>query len=186
MLRNSWERLALFSYGELETLIARFYGASAKAQVGALRGRIRHLRRLGLPIGVAPGGSGRKIAYGKEQVYELGFCLQLEQLGIDPSLAVDLLKAHGHRKYILRAYGEAEEALQKGELYFFWLVTEFMSAGWSTKKLKFPGLPVFQAGSLEEFEDAIARFDSRQGGCMALFHMTTLVREVLEAAKAQE
>ena len=176
--------IGLFGYGQLETLIARIYGAPAKAQTGALRGRLRHLRRLGLPIGAAR-GSGNKITYGKEQVYELGFCLQLEQLGIDPSLAVDLLKAY-RETYILRAYANAEEALQNGEDYFFWLVTEFMSAGWSTKKLKFPGLPVFQAGSLEEFEDAIARFDSRQGGCMALFHMTTLVREVLEAAKAQE
>jgi hypothetical protein len=171
--------LALFSYGQLETLIARIYGASAKAQTGALRGRIRHLRRLGLPIGLAR-GSGNKITYGKKQVYELGFCLQLEQLGVDPNLAARLLKAR--REYILNAYGNAEEALQRGELYFFWFVTDFMSVRWSTEKLKFPGLPNMQAGPMQVLEFAIARLDSRHS-CLALFQATPLVREVLEAAK---
>jgi hypothetical protein len=168
------------SYSMVETLLAKVFGAGAEAQKGALRGRIKHLQRLGLTV-KAPGV--RKIAYTSGQIYELGFCLQLEQLGVDPTLAVKLLQAH--RGYVLRAYRNAEEALQNGEDYFFWLVTEFMSARWSTKKLKFPGLPVFQAGRMQELEDAIARFDSRQGGCLALFRMTLLVREVLQAAKAQ-
>jgi hypothetical protein len=184
MLRNLWERLALFSYGQLETLIARIYGASAKAQPGALRGRIRHLRRLGLPTGLAR-GSGNKITYGKEQVYELGFCLQLEQLGIAPTLAVKLLQAH--RDYVLKsAYRHAEEALQKGEPYFFWLVTEFMSASWSTEKLKFPGLPDMRGGPMLVLELDIARLNSRPGRCLAVFEMTSFVREVLEASKGAE
>jgi hypothetical protein len=86
---------SLFSYGQLETLIARIYGASAKAQAGALRGRMRHLRRLGLPIGVAPAGSGRKIAYSKEHVYELGFCLQLEQRGLTQALPLSCFRRTG-------------------------------------------------------------------------------------------
>jgi hypothetical protein len=60
-----------------------------------------------------------------------------------------------------------------------------MSARWSTKKLEFPGLPEMQAGPMRALEGAIARFDSRPGGCLAVFQMTPLVREVLEAAKAQ-
>lgn len=167
----------MFRYPQVEDIFGRLYGAAGDAKTGALRGRITHLRRLGLPLGVAR-GSGNKIAYGKEQVYELGFCLQLEQLGVDPSLAARLLQAH--QGYILRAYRKAE---LKNEDWFFWLVTEFMSAGWSEEKLKFPGLPEFQAGPLQLLEGAIARFDPRQGGCLALFHMTPLAREVLQAAK---
>ena len=172
----------MFRYPQVEEILARLYDAAGAAKTGAFRGRITHLRRLGLPLGVAR-GSGNKIAYGKEQVYELGFCLQLEQLGIDPSLAASLLQAHP--KYILNAYARAEE-LQKREDWFFWLVTEFMSASWSKEKLKFPGLPDMQAGPMRTLKAAIAQFDSRPGSCLAVFKMTPLVREVLEAAKAQK
>jgi hypothetical protein len=173
-----------FSYAMVESALARVFGADAMAQKRVFRGRLQHLRRLGLPSGGR--GRGKAITYTKANIYELGFCLQLEQLGVDPSLAVDLLKAPRHRKYILDAYATAEESLQKGEHYFFWLVTEFMSASWSTEKLKFRGLPVFQAGLLEEFEDAVTRLGFRRGGCLALFQMTPLIREVLQAVKAQE
>jgi hypothetical protein len=168
------------SYSMVETVLAKVFAAGAAAQKGALRGRIKHLQRLGLTV-KAPGV--RKIAYTSGQIYELGFCLQLEQLGVDPTLAVKLVQAH--RPYVLRAYRNAEEALQKGEDYFFWLVTEFMSARWSTKKLKFRGLPVFQAGTPQEFEGAVTRLCT-QGSCLAVFQMTPLVREVLQAAKAQK
>jgi hypothetical protein len=161
------------SYSMVETVLAKVFAAGAAAQKGALRGRIKHLQRLGLTV-KAPGV--RKIAYASGQIYELGFCLQLEQAGIDASIAAKLLQAY--RKYILDAYGEAEEALQKDEDYFFWLVTEFMSARWSTKKLKFPGLPEFQAGSLQEFEGAVACLGSRHGACLAVFQLTPLVKEV--------
>jgi hypothetical protein len=169
------------SYSMVETVLAKVFAAGAAAQKGALRGRIKHLQRLGLTV--KPPGV-RKIAYTSGQIYELGFCLQLEQLGVDPSLAVRLLQAH--REYISRAYKDAELGLQKREDWFFWLGTEFMSASWSKKKLKFPGLPEFQAGPLEVLEAAIARLDSRPGSCLAVFQMTPLIREVLQAVKAQE
>jgi hypothetical protein len=167
----------MFRYPQVEDIFGRLYGAAGAAKTGALRGRITHLRRLGLPLGVAR-GSGNKIAYGKEQVYEFGFCLQLEQSGVDPSLAAKLLQAH--RDYVLNAYARAE---REREVWFFWLVTEFMSASWSTENMKFAGLPEFQAGPMRALEFAIARLDSRQGGCLALFQVTPLVREVLQAAK---
>jgi hypothetical protein len=163
----------LLRYPQVEDIFGRLYGARPTVKTGALRGRIIHLRRLGLPVNVAC-GSGNKIAYGKEQVYELGFCLQLEQLGVDPSLAAKLLQAR--RKDILRAYARAEE---EREDWFFWLVTEFMSASWSKEKLKFPGLAEFQAGPMRTLEWAVIRLGSRQGSCLAVFRMTPLVREVL-------
>jgi hypothetical protein len=173
--------MAGVSYAMVETVLAKVFGVGDAAQKGALRGRIKHLQGLGLAVKAQRGV--RRVAYTRGQIYELGFCLQLEQAGIDASIAAKLLQAY--RKYILDAYAEAEEAIQKREHYFFWLVTEFMTARWSTKKLKFPGLPEFQAGTLQELKDAIARLDSRRCCCLTLFHMTTLVREVLEAAKAQ-
>ena len=167
----------MFSYGQVETLIARIYGASAKVQAGALRGRIRHLRRLGLPIGISP-GTGTPIEYGKEQVYELAFCLGLEQCGVDPRLAVRLLKKH--RTFILHTYAKAEEAIQKNEGYFFWLETDFMSASWSSTKRKFPGLPTISAGSIRSLERTI-----EPSKHMIMFSPTTIAAEVLQAGSEE-
>jgi hypothetical protein len=162
----------LLSYRQLETLMARIYGASAKTQAGALRARIRHLRRLGLPIGISP-GTGNSITYGKEQIYEVSFCLELEQCGIDPRLAVGLLKAY--RAYILRAYAEAEAAT---ESYFFWVKTEFMTARWPGPKRKFPGIPQFQAGKMHTLKAAILNSTH-----LAIFNMTPSVKAVSEVGR---
>jgi hypothetical protein len=163
-----------FSYGVVETALAKVFGADAVAQKRAFRGRLQHLRRLGLPSGGV--GRGKAITYAKANIYELGFCLQLEQMGIDPSLAAKMLKAH--REYILGAYRKAEEALENGEDWFCWLITDFMSARWSGERRKFPGLKRLQAGPLRVFEGAVTRLGPREGNCLAVFYMTPLVIEV--------
>ena len=168
------------SYSMVEAVLAKIFGADAAAQKGALRGRIKHLQRLGLTVKARRGV--RRIAYTNGQIYELGFCLQLEQLGVDPTLAVKLLQAQ--REYILGAYAHAE--LAEREDWFFWLSgLNFMSAAWSKEKRKFPGLPEMGAGPIRRLEGTIAHLWSGQGTCLAVFQMTPLVREVLEAAKAQ-
>jgi hypothetical protein len=163
----------LLNYGQLETLMARIHGASAKAQTGALRARIRHLRRLGLPLGISP-GTGNPVAYGKKQIYELAFCLELEQCGVDPRLAVGLLKAH--REYVLNAYAKAEAAVQKNEGYYFWLKGEFMAVRWTKETKKFPGLPQMQAGPASLLERALET--SKR---MIVFSLTTIAAEALQA-----
>jgi hypothetical protein len=180
-----------FSYAVVEAALAKVFGADAMAQKRAFRGRLQHLRRLGLPSG-GP-GRGKAIAYAKANIYELGFCLECEELGIIPTLAVNLLAMRGD--YILEAYERAERDFPK-EWFFWFSGLNFMSASWSKEKPKFPGLPVMQAGSMRTLEHAIARLDSRKGGRLALFpitprrlalfQMTPLVREVLQAVKAQE
>jgi hypothetical protein len=166
----------LLNYKQLETLIARRYGASAKTQTGALRARIRHLRRLGLPLGISPPGTGNSITYGKEHIYEILFCLELEQFGIDPRLAVGLLKAY--RPYIMRAYREAAAAIQNNEDYFFWLETEFMTARWPGPKRKFAGIPKFQAGLMEDLNEAV-----RDSTRLSIFSMTPSVKAASEVGR---
>jgi hypothetical protein len=170
-----------FSYAVVEAALAKVFGADAMVQKRAFRGRLQHLRRLGLPSGGGV-GRGKAITYAKKNIYELGFCLECEELGIIPTLAVNLLKERGD--YILHAYEKAERDFPT-EWFFWFSELNFMSVTWSKekRKLKFPGLPKMQAGPMRVLEGAIARFDSRQGGRLALFQMTPLVREVLEAAK---
>jgi hypothetical protein len=168
-----------FSYAVVETALAKIFGADATVQKRAFRGRLQHLRRLGLPSGP---GRGKAIAYTKTNIYELGFCLECEELGIIPTLAVNLLKERGDR--ILYAYEKAELGFPT-EWFFWFSGLNFMSVAWSKEKRKFPGIPKIGSGPMRGLEIAIARFDSRPGR-LAVFSITPLVREVLEAAKAQE
>jgi hypothetical protein len=168
-----------FSYAVVETALAKVFGADAVAQKRAFRGRLQHLRRLGLPSGGV--GRGKAITYAKANIYELGFCLECEELGIIPTLAVNLLERHR----ILAAYESAEQHFPT-EWFFWFSGLNFMSVAWSKEKRKFPGLPEIGSGPMRGLKGAILRFDHKSDNRrLAVFSMTPLVREVLEAAKAQ-
>lgn len=83
----------MFTYAEAETVLARIHGADPIAQRGAFRGRLKHLKRLGVPIGSAP-GRGKKILYSMDQIYEWAFCLELAEFGLDPTLIVSIVKSN--------------------------------------------------------------------------------------------
>jgi len=135
-----------FDYAEVETVLARLYHADA-VQRGAFRGRIAHLRRLGIPIGQAP-GKGRKIVYEKEHVYQLALCLELEEFGIDPLLIASFVK-----QFWTTFYGHFIEAEMDSQLVgpedtpsdlCFAIEPAFMSKNWHRQagavSESFPGL----------------------------------------------
>jgi hypothetical protein len=170
-----------FSYAVVETALAKVFGADAVAQKRAFRGRLQHLRRLGLPSGGV--GRGKAITYAKANIYELGFCLECEELGIIPTLAVNLLERHPDR--ILHAYERAEQNFPR-EWFFWFSGLNFMSVAWSKEKRKFPGLPEMGSGSMRGLKGEVIRFSHKgHNHRLAVFSITPLVREVLEAAKAQ-
>lgn len=81
-----------YSYAMVETALARVFDLNAADQKGRLRGRIQHLRRLGLPSG-GP-GSGKTIAYDFDAIVMWLIALELEEFGIDPRLAVKMVKIY--------------------------------------------------------------------------------------------
>jgi hypothetical protein len=119
----------MLSYAEAETVLAGIYGATGKAQAGAFRGRLKHLKRLGIPLGVSP-GRGKKIAYGRNELYQWCFCLELSEFGIDPSIIAKLVRTLWKR-YIFPGFNKMRER-PASEVYYFWLPSEFMSASWRT------------------------------------------------------
>jgi hypothetical protein len=72
------------TYAEAETMLASLHGASGDVQSRAFRGRLKHLKRLGIPIDSSP-GRGSKIAYSDDQLHQWAFCLELAEFGIDPT-----------------------------------------------------------------------------------------------------
>lgn len=140
------ERLGMLGYAELETALARLHGAGPDAQRGAFRGRLKHLQRLGLPLGDKP-GKGKRIDYSEEQVWQLALALELAQFGVDPSLIVELITKQWW--FLKGGIREANRRVEQKETddYFFVAPVAFMSAAWGTNKAKFSEDAGFLAGS---------------------------------------
>ena len=79
------------SYAQAEGVLARLHEGTGTTQTKAFRGRLKHLKRLGIPEGSSP-GRGAKINYYEDQLLEWAFCLELAEFGLDPTLIVQLMK----------------------------------------------------------------------------------------------
>lgn len=71
----------LFRYHQVETILAK-YRVVRPGALGSLKGRLIHLRRVGL--GAASPGTGKRIDYSYEDVARWAFCLELADFGIAP------------------------------------------------------------------------------------------------------
>lgn len=80
------------AYAVVETALARMHGADAEVQRGAFRGRMKHLQRLGLPLGDKP-GKGRRIDYSEAQIVQLALALELSEAGLDPTRIVTFIES---------------------------------------------------------------------------------------------
>ncbi|KAF0134884.1 MAG: hypothetical protein FD148_784 [Methylocystaceae bacterium] len=81
------------SYAEVMKALAAIYRASDETVRGALRGRVQNLQKFGVPIDVgAQTGRGRKIDYGREEIYQMMFCLELYEIGLPPVHAVQIVR----------------------------------------------------------------------------------------------
>lgn len=120
----------MLSYAQAEAILAHLHGADAEVQKGAFRGRLKHLKRLGIPLGSNP-GRGQKIQYSIEHLCQWAFCLELEQMGLDPSLISQIV--HHNWDWIF------EDAFSAGDLRkvcnsFFYLEPKFMTSVWDNTK----------------------------------------------------
>jgi hypothetical protein len=83
-----------FSYAQVEAALARVFGADTEGQAGWLRGRIQHLRRLGL----TPPAEGGPISYTFEWAARWLLALRLERVGVSPVAVVKFFEANWERK----------------------------------------------------------------------------------------
>ena len=164
-----------FTYAEAETILAKHYGANETVQRGAFRGRLKHLNRLGIPLGSRP-GKGKKILYDREQIYQWAFCLELEEFGIDPSVIVRLVERLW-KSDIAPQFLTAEGA--KSELFLF-AEPRFMSSGWNDPTNLGP-FSLFLTLSLEDLRVFIDL--SSETRRSLIVSVTKIVRTVLEGEK---
>jgi hypothetical protein len=120
MARNQPQKpaKAAFSYGEVETALARVFGYDTADQHGWLRGRLQHMRRLGL-VADSP-GRGRTIEYTREDAVRWLVAIELAHAGADPVLIVDLIK----RAWEAPRKRPASDAFARGEASLGELVEE--------------------------------------------------------------
>jgi hypothetical protein len=91
---------AEYSYAHVETALAATFGVDVTGKVGWLRGRIQHLRRLGLqPKGP---GKGATIRYSLDDVDRWLAALELEHFRIHPTAAVAAVKNNWNGPGMLR------------------------------------------------------------------------------------
>ena len=83
-----------FTYAQVETALARVFRADAAGQTGWLRGRIQHLRRLGM----TPPAEGGPVSYTFEWAAKWLLALRLERVGVNPVDVVKFFEANWERK----------------------------------------------------------------------------------------
>jgi hypothetical protein len=119
------------SYAEVEKVLAKLHGADGDVQQKAFRGRLKHLKRLGIPRGINP-GKGAKVWYKEAQLYEWAFCLELAEFGLDPTAIVRLMEQK-FKDDILPHLVEARLQRDSDDLYFV-ASPSLMSAAWQSKE----------------------------------------------------
>lgn len=159
----------MFTYAIAETILAHLHGADGDAQRAAFRGRLKHLKRLGIPRGVNP-GKGARVWYREEQIFEWAFCLELGEFGIDPTVVVRLINEHWENDILPRIFDIQEETTRRPDLYFA-LYPKFMARAWDADNG-----PTFVFRWLRE-GDHLGRWVHRQRRVI-LINVSNLVRTI--------
>jgi hypothetical protein len=144
MYRNAWYRngkdrnVAIrwsVSYAEAETVLARLHAASGDVQKNAFRGRLKHLKRLGIPLNSNP-GRGSKIFYFEDELFQWAFSLELAEFGIDPATIARFIQSEW-AEHILPKFHEARGGARRGGDSLFIMYPRLISDAWAPKKFDY-------------------------------------------------
>ncbi len=110
-------------YARVEAALAKAYGVE-HVQKAAFRGRLKHFRKLGIPVHVP--GKGARIQYGEEDIWQLMVCCELSEFGLDPNQIVKIVRRHWEvSRYFPDAIRLADQL--PGNDFFVAIPVNFMS-----------------------------------------------------------
>ena len=96
----------MYRYGDVEAALASVFGVEPES-MGAFRGRIIHLRRLGITPSAPK--KGAPIEYTFEQLAIIAYCLQLAEFGLDPMSIKVFLEITGSKVLPSLLHDEPED-----------------------------------------------------------------------------
>jgi hypothetical protein len=79
-----------YSYGAIEGALAVVFDADQETRQGALRGRLKHLQRLGLP-GIEA-GKGARVRYSLAQASQWLLAMLINEVRVDPVVSVQTIQ----------------------------------------------------------------------------------------------
>lgn len=120
----------MMKYATAEKVLAGLFNAGDEAQAKAFRGRLKHLKRLGIPLGSRP-GKGKKIWYDDEHVFQWILCLELEECGIDPKDIATFIRQHWDKNMLAKFKGALTAYAQENDIYLY-IRPHLMSRAWSS------------------------------------------------------
>ena len=164
----------MLTYAKAEEALAWLSDAS-RAQ-STFRARLKHLKKLGVPIDVSP-GRGKKILYGKEELYQWAFCLELMQFGIDPSVIVGQVK-QSWPQFLNWMESTETQAAKRDHDRFLFFVPQFISAASAERSLGTDAFTEFQLVDRRKLSDLLANPHFHRAG---IINMSETVRILMAA-----
>jgi len=182
----------MWKYAQVERALAALHEADPTAQKGPLRGRIKHLQRLGIPLGLQP-GRGKSIDYGYDEVFQFAICLELAEFGVDPVTIKSILEENwiidepetdlGIRKNIYDVLSDITEDINKNNDLYFVIIPDLMSNTWTGRR--FASFTKFQWLRRENSYNIIQNFLDRRPR-LALINMSGVIRSLFYTLVQEE
>jgi hypothetical protein len=166
--------MAGYGYATVEKALAKVFNADPGAQRGALRGRIKHLQRLGLTP--KRPDKGRIIKYSDAAVWAWMIALELEEFGLDPTIIASLIKSCWD--YLLKLIKLARKEPQDDVIVG--LETRFLSRAWLGDPKFDPAVFTYCQRSGADYFFEFLEEDQRRA---CIFNLSARLRKLDEALR---
>jgi hypothetical protein len=169
------------SYAEVMKVLAELYRAGEDAVRGPLRGRIQNLQKLGVPLH-GQVGKGKKLDYQRQQIYQLVFCMELAEIGLNPSQVASTVRVLWELAFGGAFLAEAAVPSLDNDRILI-LVADQMSTAWTTPQSPSPfctvmPMTVKQSDEKTLAEDIAGLKRDKRWRHLSMINVSEIVREV--------